>query len=190
MQRYEYESYEQYKTVQIVASKRTKDWVWGYEEGVKFIADHLSKKCKNMTFGLCHGSRAGKEQEWFTKYLNIEVLGTDISDIADQYPNTIEWDFHNIKREWEGNVDFVYSNSIDHAYDPKLCLFQWMRCLKPGGYCILHWEKGHLHATKRDPFGASVEEYKYLILSEGYNLVEINIDCNERNVFWIKQDSG
>ena len=91
--------------------------------------------------GLCHGSRQGHEQKHFSKYLQIPVLGTDISDTANQFPNTIRWDFHNIADKWINNVDFIYSNSLDHSYDPIHCLRQWFKCLRPGGICILAFDK-------------------------------------------------
>ena len=87
--------------------------------------------------GLCHGTRNGSEQRNFSKYLGIPVLGTDISETAPMFPNTIQWDFHHIKDEWVNNIDFIYSNSLDHSYDPIHCLRQWFKCLKPGGICIL-----------------------------------------------------
>ena len=159
MEVYKYKDYEEYKAVQTAANKHTIDWSWIKESDVECIADQILHRIPRLSFGLCHGTRQGKEQEWFRKYLRINVLGTDISDTAIQFPDTIEWDFHDVKREWIGTVDFVYSNSLDHSYDPSMCLSQWMRCLKLGGYCILHWCEGHLKSTKRDPFGAACEEY-------------------------------
>ena len=96
--------------------------------------------------GICHGTRNGSEQINFSKYLNIPVIGTDISDTATQFDDTIQWDFHDIKDEWVNNIDFIYSNSLDHSYDPIYCLRQWFKCLKLGGICILAFEKsdGHL----------------------------------------------
>ena len=93
-------------------------------------------KCKPQR-GICHGTRNGSEQKSFSKYLGIPVLGTDISETAHMFPNTIQWDFHNVKDEWINNIDFIYSNSLDHSYDPIHCLRQWFKCLKPGGICIL-----------------------------------------------------
>ena len=75
-----------------------------------------------VEFGICHGTRRGKEQEWFRKYLGCGVIGTEISDTVEQFPHTIEWDFHETKAEWINSADFIYSNSLDHSYDPKKCL--------------------------------------------------------------------
>merc|ERR1711920_1130260 len=110
------------------------------------------------------------------------VLGTEISDTAEQFPNTIQWDFHNAKAEWLSAADFIYSNSLDHAFDPLRALTQWMRCLQPRGvlfleHCSGHSEIGVIHdedtrdlqsngryMSGSDMFGASFSEYLRLIL--------------------------
>ena len=62
---------------------------------------------KSLEYGLAVGNAI--EQEWFRKYLDIDVIGTEISDTASEFPNTIEWDFHETKPEWLNSVDFIYS---------------------------------------------------------------------------------
>ena len=99
----------------------------------------------NIKFGLCHGTRRGTEQMYFTDLLNkaggqVDVIGTEISDTAVDFPNTIQWDFHHIKDEWIDNISFIFSNSLDHSYHPILCLSQWMKCLQPGG--IIYLQRG------------------------------------------------
>ena len=64
-------------------------------------------------------------------------MGTEISDNANEYDNTIEWDFHNVKKEWIASVDFIYSNALDHSYDPNKCLNAWMSCIREDGLCII-----------------------------------------------------
>ena len=186
MKVYKYESYEEYIDVQIQSNIRTSDWVWVMEKEIKQAAEILLSKMDVIEFGICHGSRTGKEQEWFAQHLGVDVLGTDISPGSGAQPNTIEWDFHDIKSEWVGNVSFIYSNSFDHTYDQKHCLAQWMKCLAPDGYCILHWSDGQLKATRRDPFGATLEEYKELITSEGYKLEDVTKLDGERFLLWIQ----
>ena len=183
---YEYKDYDEYKEVQVAANKQHLDWSWILETDVECIAAQIRDRIPRLKFVLCHGTRQGKEQEWFKKYLEIDVLGTEISDTATQFPDTIEWDFHDVKDEWIENVDFVYSNSFDHSYDPNLCLSQWMRCLKLGGYCILQWVEGQLESTERDPFGATLEEYKELIRKGGYLLDEVTEDPREQSLLWIR----
>jgi hypothetical protein len=120
-----------------------------------------------VEFGICHGTRRGKEQEWFRKHLGCEVIGTEISDTAEQFPHTIQWDFHETKPEWVDAVDFIYSNSFDHSYDPEKCLNAWMSCVRRGGICILEHTSGHERVTPLDPFGAHISRLPYLILTWG-----------------------
>jgi len=44
----------------------------------------------------------------FKELLNIPVIGTEISHTAEQFPDTIQWDFHNIKEEWINNTSFFH----------------------------------------------------------------------------------
>lgn len=159
--------YEKYKEIQISGNKRKIDNVWVQEENIAFLADYLTDKIGDINFGLCHGTRRGKEQEWFTKYLNCKVIGTELSDTAEQFPNTIQWDFHEVRPEWINAVDFIYSNSFDHSYDPQKCLKAWMSCIKKGGVCMIEHTSGHEQATDLDPFGADISLMPYLILIWG-----------------------
>jgi hypothetical protein len=43
-----------------------------------------------------------------------------------------------------------------------------MKCLKPGGYCILHYANDHQSSNDRDPFGATLEEYREMIADLGF----------------------
>jgi hypothetical protein len=162
---HKYSSYEDYKLIQTEANKRKIDRVWVNEENVKHISDYILKSCGNINYGLCHGTRRGYEQAWFSKYLNCEVIGTEISDTATDFPNTIMWDFHDMKEEWLSNVDFIYSNSFDHSYKPEECLNTWMSCLNKKGICILEHSSNHLpeRCSEVDPFIATLEYMPYLI---------------------------
>ena len=137
------------------------------EDNISFLADYIRNTMGDAQFGICLGTRRGKEQEWFRKYLECDVIGTEISPTATQFPNTIEWDYHEVKAEWVDSVDFIYSNSFDHSYDPEKCLNAWMSCIKKGGVCILEHTSGHESATRLDPFGAHLSVMPYLILNWG-----------------------
>jgi hypothetical protein len=157
--------YNKYREIQIKGNKNKIDLIWVLEENICFLSNYIKTNIQQPRFGICHGTRRGKEQEWFRKYLKCEVIGTEISDTADQFPYTIQWDFHDVKPEWIESVDFIYSNSFDHSYDPQTCLNAWMSCLKKGGICIL--EHSSLHSpdasTELDPFGADTILMPYLI---------------------------
>jgi len=152
-----YQNYDEYKKIQVQGNKEKLNNQFEYEENIQMLSNYLKENLDEIKFGLCHGTRQGKEQEWFTKYLanNTKVLGTEISDTATQFPNTIKWDFHEVKDEWINNVDFIYSNSLDHSYDATHCLKQWFRCLRKGGICIINGSSANrpYFSYKLDPFG-------------------------------------
>ncbi|MDF1497622.1 MAG: hypothetical protein P1P90_06265 [Patescibacteria group bacterium] len=169
---YKYSNYEEYKQAQIDGNLRKLDCVWSSNTNIEMLTEYIKQNVPNIKFGICHGTRRGEEQALFRKLLNIEVIGTEISHTATQFPHTIEWDFHNVKDEWINNVDFIYSNSFDHSYNPEKCLDAWMSCIAPNGICILEWTRSHAVKTKTDPFGANKKTYEKLI-SKKYRIKEI-----------------
>ena len=101
------------------------------------MVKHIKKNITNLKYGLCHGTRAGREQKTLSECLGIPVLGTDIAESATSFDNTIQWDFHEIKDEWVDGVSFIFSNSLDHAYDPVKAIGNWMKCLHVSGIIYL-----------------------------------------------------
>lgn len=158
MELHTYPDYDTYKKIQIEANERKLDWVWAREENIRIASEKLFDWI-TPKFGICHGTRRGEEQAWFKKYLNCQVIGTEISPTATQFSNTVEWDFHEIKPEWVGACDFIYSNALDHAYDPSKALSAWRDCLKDCGVLVLEWGGGHNKNSHIDPFAATVDEY-------------------------------
>jgi len=152
--------YNQYKKIQEEGNKRKIDKSWVQRENIEFLCSLIGR----AQFGICHGTRRGLEQKWFSEILECNVIGTEISDTASNFPNTIQWDFHDDKTEWHGKADFIYSNSLDHAYDPAKALINWMKCLSHDGVCIIEHSSMHEGSSKLDPFGADIEIIPYLIL--------------------------
>ena len=161
--------YQKYKKIQTDGNKKKLGAVWVLEENINFLSEYIIKIGLRPNFGICHGTRRGNEQKWFNKYLNCEVIGTEISDTAANFENTIQWDFHDVKEEWINKVDFIYSNSFDHSYNPELCLNSWMSCLRTKGVCIIEHTNLHdpYHTNEMDPFGATFEIMPYLIVTWG-----------------------
>ncbi len=160
--------YGRYKKIQVAGNERKIEHVWVLEDNVEFLANYIKSRIPSPSFGICHGTRRGLEQRWFSKHLGgCRVIGTEISHTASDFENTIEWDFHEEKQEWIGAADFIYSNSLDHAYDPKKALSVWMKSLRPGGICIIEhtWGHGADQTSELDPFGASLEIMPFLVLS-------------------------
>jgi len=165
MELWKYNTYEEYVQIQKRGNKKKQSKIWVLEDSILFLSDYIEHNIGTIWFGLCHGTRRGEEQKWFRKYLHCDdVIGTEIADTAEQYPYTIQWDFHETKPEWINAVDFIYSNSFDHSYDPEKCINAWMDCIKEGGVCILEHTPEHIHATELDPFGAKLSIMPYLIL--------------------------
>lgn len=138
-----FSSYEEYRRSQIDTNQAKLGRVWVKREELDLLAGIIRAEIPQVRFGLCHGVRNGFEVAVFRELLGIEVLGTDISPTASQFPHVIEWDFHQIQDEWLGAVDFIYSNSLDHSYDPEHCVGQWCRCLSNPGLLFVHWSPGH-----------------------------------------------
>lgn len=161
--------YQNYRKVQQEGNKSKIENIWVIEDNIKFLSDYMREIIHEPKFGICHGTRRGKEQEWFRKYLECEVIGTEISETATQFANTIQWDFHETKPEWVNSVDFIYSNSFDHSYDPEKCLTAWMSCIKKNGLCIIEHSNAHgpTGSSELDPFGAEITIMPYLITKWG-----------------------
>jgi SAM-dependent methyltransferase len=156
-------SYAEYVETQSSVNRRKVDSVWITAADVDAIAGIVRDLVPRARAGICHGVRNGWEVRALRDALGIEVIGTDISSTAARF-DVVEWDFHEMKPEWEGRFDFVYSNSLDHSYDPDKCLESWRRSLAPAGLCILHWGHGHTWShTPADCFCATKDEYTALL---------------------------
>ncbi len=83
---------------------------------------------------LCHGTRNAREQEYFKNLLPFaEIIGTEISYTAAEFPMTEQHDFHEPQDKWLNKFDIVYSNSFDHSYDPEKCINTWKDQLSSNG---------------------------------------------------------
>ena len=155
---HEFSSYDRYREVQILHNKRKIDVVWADEDTMDRVADiaAAAHPGDGPIRGICHGTRNGFEQ----RYLNglgrgIQAIGTEISDTATDFEDTVQWDFHDVNPEWEGAFDFVYSNSFDHAWKPREALAVWLNQLTDTGVVIIEHTRGHgpTYASEMDPFG-------------------------------------
>lgn len=179
MKIFDYPSYEAYVEAQIEGNVRKIQNSYVDPISLTYVVEYLHNELNlSPSTILCHGTRRGLEQKYFIKAfekfkINPEVIGTEISHTATNYENTIQWDFHNVKEEWLGNVDIIYSNSFDHSYKPIECLDTWMSCLSKKGICIIEYsEICDSKSGVTDPFGATLQEYKNFITKK-YNIVEV-----------------
>ena len=164
---YKYKDYNEYKETQTFFNKKKIDKVWADENSLRIICNFLKDNLiLDKIKGLCHGSRNGFEQKFFNDELqNAEVLGTDISDTATNFENSIVHDFHDEKKEWVDNFNFIYSNSLDQSYDPRKALNTWLDQVKKDGYLIIEHSDQHgvISSGKMDPFGVEANYFPYLL---------------------------
>ena len=176
---FKYKNYTEYKETQIYFNKQKIDKVWADENTLKIIRDYLELNINSKKIeGLCHGSRNGFEQNFFNKENNkFKVLGTDISETALNYENSIVHDFHDEKKEWINNFDFIYSNSLDQSYDPQKALDVWLKQIKKDRFIILEHSDQHgvLSSGKMDPFGVEANFFPYLLTEWFGHSISISI---------------
>ena len=161
-----YKNYKEYVDIQTRTNKRKEKYVWCTEPSIIRLATYVDSNNLKCAHIICHGTRNGAELTYFKKHLKpLEIIGTEISDTATKYKNTIQWDFHNLKPEWKKHFDILYSNSLDHSYKPQTCIDMWMTCVKSTGIMIIEWSTGHLPsaASKTDPFGATFKVIEGLL---------------------------
>lgn len=134
------DSYEEYVVNQTNINKAKINNKWVREENIIDIKKYCDKKGILPKKILCHGTRNGIEITFFQKHFpQSEVIGTEISDTATQFSNTICWDFHNINEDWINTFDIVFTNSWDHSYDLEKATTTWIEQLNKTGFLVLEW---------------------------------------------------
>ena len=170
--------YEKYKDIQIFHNKRKLDRVWADEATLAIIGKYIQSHVDQIKGGICHGTRRGYEQAELSRLIGCQVVGTEISDTAKDFANTVQWDFHECKPEWKESFSFVYSNSLDQAFDPRKALDTWVGQLRSNGLLFIEHSMSHsaVGASEMDPFGAHPMVMPYLIFEWGrgkYKLIDI-----------------
>ncbi|MCU4651310.1 hypothetical protein N8I71_00580 [Roseibacterium sp. SDUM158016] len=184
--------YAQYRDVQIQHNKRKLSSVWADEKTLGAIAADLRAHGLGAT-GVCHGARNGYEVEWFRRELQGDVIGTDISETATDFPNMHVWDFQDENPDWAGKFDFVYTNSLDQAMEPQRALSSWARQLTPKGRIYIEHTMAHSAqgAGEMDPFGAHPMAMPYLFFTWGRreyalaDILEVGKKQNNRHRAWV-----
>ena len=176
---YKYKNYDEYKDTQIYYNKKKIEHVWADEKTLEKIRDFLIENTSTgIIKGICHGSRNGFEQNFFNKNQDkFYVIGTDISDTAENYKNSIIHDFHEEKKEWLNSFDFVYSNSLDQSFDPRKAVQTWLNQLKKDGFIIIEHTDQHgvIASGKMDPFGVEANFFPYLLSDWFGHLISLKI---------------
>ena len=178
--------YRQYRETQIKYNKRKLEKIWADTVTLTAITDDLRTHGLGTT-GLCHGARNGFEVIWLRDNLGSEVIGTDISETAAQFPHMHVWDFHEDNPDWQGQFDFVYTNSLDQAMNPARALEIWSRQIVPQGRIYIEHTMAHsaAGAGEMDPFGAHPMAMPYLFFIWGRGVYRLDaileIESKENN---------
>ncbi len=176
--------YATYRKIQNDGFNKKIDVVFVKEPNIAHIARYAARRGPVGSV-LCHGTRNGAEQRFFKTALpGARVLGTEIGDGASRFPDTIEWDFHDMKPEWAGAWDLVYSNSWDHALDPEKAFRTWVSCLSPNGILVLEHTEYHgvRHVHELDVFGATFAgliDFMNTTVAPGHKVVDTITDLPE-----------
>lgn len=165
---HEYSSYEEYRDVQIHFNKQKIDQVWADQKTLQRVASILLQEFseKAEIHGLCHGTRNGFEQNFLRETSDkILAIGTDISDTANDYENSVQWDFHDVNEDWTGKKDFIYTNSLDQSWQPKVAVETWLAQLNRDGMLIIEHTDAHgpMGASEMDPFGVRPTVMPYVL---------------------------
>jgi hypothetical protein len=132
--------------------------VWTNEANLRSLSRWFKERGVKPAFVLCHGTRNGFEQRIFKEEFACEIVGTEISSTATQFPMTVQADFHETREEWLGKADIVYSNSLDHAYDPAKALRAWAASVRDRGFIVLEKasDSNPRGVSDLDPFGITL----------------------------------
>lgn len=167
MKVFKYKNYEHYKESQTKMNKIKLDWVYARETVIAQISKN-KKSAKNI---ICHGTRNGAEQKFFQKFFpEAYIIGTEISDTANNFPMTIQHDFTLEKSEWIEKFDIVYSNAFDHSIDPEQTLITWKNQLVPTGRLYLEYAEAQSTCNEADPLDATKREV-YELLCKHVNVI-------------------
>ena len=163
--------YERYRAIQTAGNRAKIEHVFADEATCRTIRDEIVREGVEVRRMLCHGSRNGTELSWFkAAFAEVggepEVIGTDISDTATRFPGMVQWDFHEVRDDWVGAFDVVYTNSHDHAYDPAKAFHAWVGQLAPGGRLVVEHTMAHAPGAvnELDPFGVDPALFPYFVL--------------------------
>jgi hypothetical protein len=151
-----------YRDTQIRWNKAKFDQVWADTTTLEAIASDIEAR-GIASPGLCHGARNGFEVQWFRDRLGADVIGTDISETAETVPNMVCHDFHDPRADWLGRFGFIYTNSLDQAFDPEKALASWAAQLAPNGRIYIEHTMMHANSSEMDPFGAHPMAVPYLL---------------------------
>jgi len=162
----EYPTYENYIAHQV--AKLAKLDLRQYDKQYREVLRERLKRLNLLHRGdtvLCLGARIGTECKAFID-LGCFAVGVDLNPGPDN-AFVVRGDFHALQFADE-SVDYVFTNSLDHAFDLERIAKEIMRVLKPGGSLIAEIVGG-----SKDPHGREPGEYESLWWDNASDVVEV-----------------
>lgn len=142
-------SYDQYLTDQKHRAKskwgRKLDYDEIFKQTLRLSVAEVKSYIGNPKSICCMGCRAGTEVfEFKEMFTEAEVYGVDIAENLDTIRTHLDvkiehQDFNQLPKSWQDKFELVFSNSIDHAYDPNETFYEWERVTKPGGHLLIEF---------------------------------------------------
>ena len=165
MKLWKYKDYDEYVKVQTEGNVQKLKNVWADQKVFDIIATY-KPDAKDI---ICHGTRNGAELDMFKKAIPslYYIVGTEISHTAKQFPNTIQHDFHEQIQSYVNKFDIVYSNSLDHSYNPYKALKTWTDQVNQSGMLCIELATGAENKRRElDPLEISPKELTEIIEEE------------------------
>ena len=165
MKLWKYKDYDEYVKVQTEGNVQKLKNVWADQKVFDIIATY-KPYAKDI---ICHGTRNGAELDMFKKAIPslYYIVGTEISYTAKQFPNTIQHDFHEQIQSYVNKFDIVYSNSLDHSYNPYKALKTWTDQVNQSGMLCIELATGAENKMRElDPLEISPKELTEIIEEE------------------------
>lgn len=182
----EYGSYDEYRDIQKKYNVEKINKVWADAPTLDLIIKRVLQEFPARKISaLCHGTRNGFEQNYFAEKLDVEILGTDISDTAKNFPRSIQWDFHDENPNWLEKHDFIYTNSFDQSWKPQIAATTWLNQLREGGLLIIEHTNDHTptSASEMDPFGVKPAYMPYLFCQWFGHQISIEVIKSRKSNF-------
>lgn len=176
MKRFSEDKYDDYKKYQV--SRSGKKWTcppfWKEFDSFRKIAEESCRIAGNPDSICCMGIRNGNEYDGFKQvigYKNTVMFGIDIHpDVEKVGPNCFCYDFSELPKEWEKKFSWVYSNSLDHAFDVDKTIKEWHRVCKD--YMLLTLSSCGV-VSHSDVYDFTVEDIPNLFSKDLFEVIKI-----------------
>lgn len=181
--------YQQYLKDQITRAESKWGRKWEYDEifkqALRLTIDSVKKEIGEPKDICCMGCRQGTEVfEFKERFPKAKVYGVDITDNIDSIRTHLDvhiekQDFNKLPDNWENKFDLIFSNSLDHSYEPRRTINEWARVTRSGGHMLLE-----LSTTPENNIEHSFKNVDLDILFAGYWILE-KWESPERNIFTV-----